>query len=56
MNKKFSDGFMLDMADLLEICMDNRTDSIDLDFDINGQRLNIEITFSVKEGGTDGRI
>lgn len=53
MNKKFSDGFMQDLADLLEICVNNGTDSIDLGFEINGQRLNAAIIFSVEEGAEE---
>ena len=53
MNKKFSEGFMHDMADLLEACMKGNTDTVELDFDINGNQLNIEITFSIKEGGAE---
>lgn len=53
MNKKFSEGFMHDMADLLEVCMKEKTDTVGLDFDINGNQLNVEITFSIKKGGAD---
>lgn len=51
MDKKFSEGFMLDMADLMEVCMKGKTDTVELDFDINGEQLNVEITFSVNKGG-----
>lgn len=53
MNKKFSEGFMHDMADLLEVCTKGKTDTVELDFDINGNQLNVEITFSIKKGGAD---
>lgn len=53
MNKKFSEGFMHDMADLLEVCMKGKTDTVELDFDINGNQLNVEITFSIKRGGAE---
>ena len=50
--KDFSDGFMQDIADLLELCMKDKTDSIGLTFEINGNVLDVDITFSVskKEG------
>ena len=53
MNKEFSEGFMHDMAYLLEACMKRKTDTVEIDFDINGNQFNIEITFSVKEGGEE---
>ncbi len=49
MNKELSQGFMNDMADLLEVCVKGNTDTIELDFNINGTQLNVEITFSIKE-------
>ena len=53
MDKDFSEGFMHDLADLLEVCMKGKTDTVELDFDINGNQLHVEITFSVKERETD---
>ena len=47
MDKKFSEGFMHDIADLLEICSEGNTDAIDLSFDVNGKKLNVEMIFSV---------
>ena len=47
MNKKFSKDFMNDIADLLELCMENNTNNIELNFNINGRELNIDITFSI---------
>lgn len=32
MDKDFSEGFMLDIADLLECCVENNTDNVDLIF------------------------
>lgn len=46
MNKEFSEGFMHDIADLLTYCMENKTDSLELNFDINGKELKVDITFS----------
>ena len=51
MDKKFSEGFMHDIGYLLGMCMEGNTDTVELDFDINGNQLNVEITFSIKEGG-----
>ena len=47
MDKEFSEGFMKDIAGLLELCMKNNTDNIELNFNINGRELNIDITFSI---------
>ena len=53
MDKKFSEGFMHDIGYLLGMCMEGNTDTAELDFDINGNQLNVEITFSIKEGGAE---
>lgn len=45
----FSEGFLHDIASVLEYCMENNTDSIELEFEINGKKLNIDMTFSVSE-------
>ena len=49
MDKNFSNGFMQDIADLLEACMENKTDNVDLDFEINGIHLGVNITFSIRK-------
>lgn len=49
MDKNFSNGFMQDIADLLEVCMENKTDNVDLNFDINGVHLGVNITFSIRK-------
>lgn len=48
MNKEFSEGFMHDIADLLKMCSDNNTDNMELEFDIGGKTLNVNITFSIQ--------
>ena len=53
MDKKFSEGFMHDIGYLLGMCMEGKTDTVELDFDINGNQLHVEIIFSVKAGETD---
>lgn len=55
MNKDFSDGFMQDLASLLEYCAENKTDFLELHFNINGTELNVDMMFSVvkKEGGIE---
>ena len=53
MNKEFSDGFMQDIAELLELCMNNGTDGVELTFYIKGKELTLDLTFSVKEGGAE---
>lgn len=51
MDKKFSEGFMQDIADLLELCSENKTDGMELYFDINGNALKVDITFEIKKVG-----
>ena len=34
---RFSEGFMHDIADLLEMCIKGKTDTIEIEFDINGK-------------------
>lgn len=55
MNKEFSEGFMHDIADLLEVCRDRNTDTVELFFDINDKTLNVKMIFSVasSEQGTE---
>ena len=48
MDKEFSEGFLHDLADLLDMCSKGDTDTISLSFDINGRQLNVEMTFSVE--------
>ena len=47
MAKEFSEGFMQDIADLLEVCSENKTDNIELYFNINGKTLKMDITFEI---------
>ena len=47
MEKEFSEGFMNDIADLLKLCIENNTDNIGLNFNINGRKLNMDIIFSI---------
>jgi len=47
MDKEFSKEFMQDLGDLLEYCAENNTDTLELDFDVNGKPLKVEITFSI---------
>ena len=46
---EFSNGFIQDMASLLEMCMENETDNLEVEFDFNGTKLNVDITFSIGE-------
>ena len=48
MDKEFSEGFLHDLADLLDMCSKGDTDTISLSFDINGRQLNVEMAFSVE--------
>ena len=50
MEKEFSEGFMHDLADLLQECGKNQTDNVSLEFEVGGKLLDVNITFSVREG------
>ena len=47
MNREFSEGFMNDIAYLMQMCLENKTDNVDLTFEIDGCTLGVNITFSV---------
>ena len=47
MDKEFSEGFILDIADLLELCMKKNTDNITINLLLGDTTLNVDITFSV---------
>lgn len=49
MNREFSKEFMNDLAYLLELCSNQNTDTIELRFDINDKKLNVEMIFSIEE-------
>lgn len=49
MNREFSKEFMNDLAYLLELCTNQNTDTVELCFDINGKKLNVEMIFSINE-------
>ena len=42
MEKEFSEGFLHDLADLMDYCKDNKTDSIDLHFVFGNKRLKMK--------------
>ena len=46
-NKEFSPEFQRDIADLLEICMENETDNITITMNYGEHDLNIDMTFRV---------
>ena len=46
-DKEFSEGFLHDIADLLEMCSNENTDNIAISIPINNNVLNIDLTFSV---------
>ena len=57
MTKKFSPEFQHDIADLLECCQENETDSLTITMHYGELDLDIDITFSVhphEEGADDG--
>ena len=49
MDKDFSEGFMHDIADLLECCKENNTDNVGLKFTFEDLELKVNITFSIKQ-------
>ena len=46
--KDFSEGFMHDVADLLDGCMKEKTDTAEVILNVNGKELHITMTFSIK--------
>lgn len=48
-NKEFSDGFIKDLADIIDSCIENQTDSATIKFEFGGRILNVEMKFSVEE-------
>lgn len=46
MTKEFSEGFLHDVADLLEMCQEGNTNSIAATIDVNGTTLQMDIVFS----------
>lgn len=47
--KEFSEGFLHDIADLMDMCYDNDTDSVELYFTVKNKKLKLDITFSVDQ-------
>lgn len=47
MDKEFSDGFMQDIADLLEFCLETKQDNLELVFGVDDNTLKINIAFEV---------
>ena len=47
-NKDFSDGFMQDLAMIIEYCKDNETDSCELEFMIGDKCLEVNISYTIK--------
>lgn len=47
MNKEFSPEFQHDIADLLEVCMENQTDSITITMNYGKHDLDIDMTFRI---------
>ena len=56
MEKAFSPGFQHDIADLLELCSENETDSLTIDLEYPTGVLEVDLTFRVipKEHGDEG--
>lgn len=51
MNKDFSQGFCNDIGDLLQACHDNKTDTVEIEMEVAGKLLTIELTFKISEKG-----
>ena len=47
--KNFSPEFQKDMADLLDMCAEHKTDSVTVSMDYGKQILDIDITFKIRE-------
>lgn len=48
MGKEFSEEFKHDIADLLDICKENKTDNITISMDYGCITLEVDMTFRVK--------
>ena len=48
MKTVFSDGFMQDIANLLEFCLETKQDNVDLFFNVNDSTLKINIAFEIQ--------
>ena len=46
---EFSEGFIHDLGYLLKLCCMNHTDNLDVGFEFNGNRLNVNFTFNIPE-------
>ena len=46
-NKEFSPEFQHDIADLLELCIDNKTDNLTIDMAYPNGILEIDMTFRI---------
>lgn len=55
MEKAFSPGFQHDIADLLDLCMENKTDNLTIDLEYPTGVLEVDLTFRVipKEHGDE---
>ena len=51
--KDVSEGFLHDIADLIDMCSKEGTDNIELTFEAAGKKLCIEMTFSLKDEDDD---
>lgn len=47
--KEFSQGFLHDIADLMDMCVEGETDNLEVIIPVNEKKLKIEICFSVVE-------
>lgn len=55
MNKEFSEGFIHDLADILDECIKNNTDHAAIDLEFGDLALSLDITFTVKQAETADR-
>ena len=49
MNREFSEGFIQDLRYLLEQCVLNETDNLELSLDFNGTELQVYMEFSARK-------
>lgn len=43
-----TEEFVESLAKMLEICVKNQTDRVNVELDVNGKTLNVELTFTMK--------
>ena len=51
MSREFQEEFMHTLGELMKMCADCNTDTIELGFDTNGTKWSVEMIFKIDEDG-----